>query len=224
MNAGSRIKIAGSRIYVKQPADISSCCLQQILCQTCCLTSILWSNSILNTSTCCLLDPIRQTACTTYLHAVYNGSYMPKMHTSNSLQIHLTSASCFNIDSDVALKHYFSNWSYTTYSNPTRQICSGRSVLNGILSNPRGHRLWVGDLGGGNRIVFCKCCWHYASAYPRSLRTDCLGPSAVVRPSVKFYLQRSRHPVYREVFTKPCRLNIGSVGTPSPSPPLSDST
>ena len=96
--------------------------------------------------------------------------------------------------------------------SPTRLICPGKSVHQGLLADPRGHRLWVGDLGAGNKIIYCNSCWRYACAYPRGLRHECAGPSAVVRPSVRFYLQRGRHPISRMPFRKPFRLVESSSG------------
>ena len=88
-----------------------------------------------------------------------------------------------------------------------RSFCKGQSFFESLIANPKGHRLWGARGVGGSPIIYCSLCWHYASSYPRALRHQCSRGDTTSRPSVKFYLQKGRHPIGRRAFGKPSRLH-----------------
>ena len=121
-------------------------------------------------------------------------------------------------NSDVHQHRFFWNGTYwvcigcfTKTSDPllrssSRAFCSGKSFFDDLLGHPRGHSLWGTRGAGGTPLIYCSRCWHYAESFPRSLKFKCKGGDSTVRPSVKFYLSKGRHPISRRVLSRPTRL------------------
>ena len=92
----------------------------------------------------------------------------------------------------------------------SKSMCSGISPFATFLGDSRGHKLWVSTLRNdtGAQILYCSDCWSYAVSSPAKskLSQACRGQSVVIRPSVKFYLLKHKHPVTRVPFARPIRL------------------
>ena len=89
---------------------------------------------------------------------------------------------------------------------PGRAVCRGVFPFASLLCGQNGHDLMVGRFADGARIVFCKKCWCYASAYARNLRKQCAGPGRVA-PWAKCYLSSGQHPLSKLCFFRAVPLH-----------------